>query len=81
MTAMVRDAADDVSRRSATVYYGHFFCHVHQDYVVNKAKRAVALEHRMWKKRTRGAQHPAEHMLVNEAKPALISHSPKPDLQ
>lgn len=47
----------------ATLYYGHFFCHVfHQDYILRKGSDPLAFEHAMWKELdARGARYPAEH--------------------
>lgn len=47
----------------ATLYYGHFFCHVfHQDYVLRAGCDPLAFEHAIWALLdARGAKYPAEH--------------------
>jgi D-lactate dehydrogenase len=69
--ALPRNARDWVERLPdclaektvATLYYGHFFCHVfHQDYILRKGHDPLAFEHDIWRELDeRDAKYPAEH--------------------
>lgn len=61
----------------ASLYYGHFFCHVlHQDYVVRKGVEAKKIKTDMLTLlKERGAKYPAEHNVghLYEAEPQLAA--------
>lgn len=69
--ALPRNAQDWVERLPApladrtiaTLYYGHFFCHVfHQDYILKKGQDPLGFEHAIWRELdARDARYPAEH--------------------
>ncbi len=60
----------------ASLYYGHFLCHVfHQDYVVKKGVDTTALKQEMLQiLNRRGAKYPAEHNVghLYKAEPQLV---------
>jgi D-lactate dehydrogenase len=58
----------------ASLYYGHFLCHVfHQDYIIRKGHDPAAIKDRMLALLdARGAQYPAEHNVGHAYKAAPV---------